>query len=68
MGGGVVGLAVDFGLGETLSDLLLISCFCRLRGAKPPGLERSSGLVTPVSLLFAPVIESRNCSSLLPIY
>jgi len=49
----VVGLAVDFGLGDTLSDLL-VSVLCRLRGAKPPGLERSKGLVTPVSLLFAP--------------
>lgn len=54
-GGGVVGLAVGFGLGDTLSDLL-VSVRCRLRGANPPGLDRSNGLVTPASLLFAPAI------------
>lgn len=54
----MVGLAIGFGLGDTLSDLL-VSGLCRLRGAKPPGLERSKGLVTPASLLFAPTFQNK---------
>lgn len=53
-GGGVLGPGgVALGFGDTLPDLL-VSVLCLLRGANPPGVERSKGLVTPASRLFAP--------------
>lgn len=53
----MVGLGVALGFGDTLPDLL-VSARCLFRGANPPGLERSRGLVTPASLLFAPDAEN----------
>lgn len=56
-GGGVLDLGgaavAGFGFGETLPGLL-VSILGRFRGANPPGLDKSRGLVTPTSRLFAP--------------
>lgn len=66
IGAGEVGLAVGvgvgvdvdvvFGFGETLPGLR-VSVRGRFRGAKPLGDERSRGLLTPASRLFAPEIR-----------
>lgn len=60
-GGGVldrgVAAVAAFGFGDTLSDLF-VSIRGRFLGANPPGLDKSNGLVTPTSRLFAPGSKS----------